>query len=197
MHTFVGLDFSLSATGWYVIDAKGWRGGVISPPDKMVGVQRLDFLDRSLRATLASELTSGENVAVCIEDCFVSSNGKVTIALAQWQGLARTTLWRAGLGFFVASPITLKQFVTGDTNAKKEHVMLSLFKTWGKEIRDNNEADACGLALIAQAKSGVPIRALSAVQKKSVERVFWQNGKDFFGDVKLSLAALAGFSGVK
>lgn len=49
------------------------------------------------------------------------------------------------------APTCLKKFVTGKGNAKKDMMLLEIFKRWGLEAKDDNEADAVGLALMGQA----------------------------------------------
>jgi Holliday junction resolvasome RuvABC endonuclease subunit len=46
-------------------------------------------------------------------------------------------------------PSTLKKYVTGKGNAKKQEMLLSVYKRWGVDLSDDNAADAYGLALIA------------------------------------------------
>lgn len=53
----------------------------------------------------------------------------------------------------IVQPTSLKKFVTGNGGAKKNSVMLSVYKKWGFETIDDNIADAYGLAQIAQAIS--------------------------------------------
>ena len=49
-------------------------------------------------------------------------------------------------GFLVVPPSTLKKFVTGKGNAKKDQMLLKTFKRWGVEFNDHNVCDAYGLA---------------------------------------------------
>lgn len=51
----------------------------------------------------------------------------------------------------IVPPKNLKKFVTGSGNAPKDLMLLSVFKKWGQEYRDNNLADAYGLARMAEA----------------------------------------------
>lgn len=51
----------------------------------------------------------------------------------------------------VVPPTSLKKFVTGAGNAAKDNVLLGVYKKWGQEYKDNNKADAYGLARMAEA----------------------------------------------
>jgi Holliday junction resolvasome RuvABC endonuclease subunit len=45
----------------------------------------------------------------------------------------------------VVPPTSLKKFVTGKGNAKKNEMLLGVFKQWGVEFSDDNQADAFAL----------------------------------------------------
>lgn len=49
------------------------------------------------------------------------------------------------------SPSQVKQFATGKGNANKEIVLQQVYKRWGVEFNDNNQADAYVLAQIGRA----------------------------------------------
>jgi len=46
-------------------------------------------------------------------------------------------------------PMTLKKYASGKGNAKKQEMLLQIYKRWGMEFNDDNAADAYGLARIA------------------------------------------------
>ena len=52
------------------------------------------------------------------------------------------------------SPSQVKQFATGKGNANKEIVLQQVYKRWGVELTDNNQADAYVLAQIGRAYLG-------------------------------------------
>ena len=43
-------------------------------------------------------------------------------------------------------PMTLKKFAAGKGNAKKQEMLLQIYKRWGVEFTDDNAADAYALA---------------------------------------------------
>jgi crossover junction endodeoxyribonuclease RuvC len=51
----------------------------------------------------------------------------------------------------IVQPTTLKKFVTGNGTAKKNNMMLAVYKKWGYETDDDNLADAYALARVALA----------------------------------------------
>lgn len=46
-------------------------------------------------------------------------------------------------------PMTLKKYASGKGNAKKQEMLLQIFKRWGLEFNDDNAADAYALARLA------------------------------------------------
>lgn len=51
----------------------------------------------------------------------------------------------------IVPPTSLKKFVTGSGTAKKQEMLLGVYKRWGAEYKDDNLADAYSLARIAHA----------------------------------------------
>ena len=46
-------------------------------------------------------------------------------------------------------PMTLKKYASGKGNAKKQEMLLQIYKRWGVEFNDDNAADAYALARLA------------------------------------------------
>lgn len=65
-------------------------------------------------------------------------------------------------------PTSLKKFVTGKGNAKKDLMLLGVYKMWDFDTESDNEADAYGLAQFGRAiigkPTGVPAVNLTAVE---------------------------------
>ncbi len=55
-------------------------------------------------------------------------------------------MFKKNVNFKIIAPGTLKKFVTGDGRAKKDLMLLKVYKKWGVEFSDDNLADAYGLA---------------------------------------------------
>lgn len=62
-------------------------------------------------------------------------------------------------------PMTLKKYATGKGNAKKQEMMLQIYKRWGVELNDDNAADAYALARLASGS------ATTEVEKAVVEQI--------------------------
>ena len=78
------------------------------------------------------------------------------ISVIQVATLLRYFLWQEGISYLEVSPSTLKKFICGVGNAKKEQMMMWVSKRYGFESPTNNVADAVGLAMVGVAALGGP-----------------------------------------
>jgi Holliday junction resolvasome RuvABC endonuclease subunit len=112
------------------------------------GIERLNFLRRSLDETLHHTVTT---VAV-IEGYSYGSNMSRSHSIGEWGGIARLVLFQHDVRTFVIPPQTLKQFITDKGNTKKEDMKLWVFKRYKQEFKSNDECDAYALAVMGLAK---------------------------------------------
>lgn len=62
-------------------------------------------------------------------------------------------------------PMTLKKYATGKGNAKKQEMLMQMYKRWNVEFNDDNAADSYALARLASGNS------IDAVEKAVVEQI--------------------------
>jgi Holliday junction resolvasome RuvABC endonuclease subunit len=62
-------------------------------------------------------------------------------------------------------PMTLKKYAAGKGNAKKQEMLLQIYKRWGVEFNDDNAADSYALARLASGNH------INAVEKTIVEQI--------------------------
>jgi len=62
-------------------------------------------------------------------------------------------------------PMTLKKYAAGKGNAKKQEMLLQIYKRWGIEFNDDNAADSYALARLVSKNS------IDAVEKAVVEQM--------------------------
>jgi Holliday junction resolvasome RuvABC endonuclease subunit len=62
-------------------------------------------------------------------------------------------------------PMTLKKYAAGKGNAKKQEMLMQIYKRWGIEFNDDNAADSYALARLA---AGISI---SEIEKAVVEQM--------------------------
>jgi len=92
--------------------------------------------------------------SVCIEGPSYSSNGAFQLQMGALHFYLRVFLFRKNVNYTIVAPGSLKKFVTGNGTAKKELMLLNVYKKWGAEFKDNNLADAYGLARMALEEYG-------------------------------------------
>lgn len=163
MSGVIGLDLSLTATGWAV---SGEGGGVWKP--KMKGVDRLREVEvwvRELCDEVAPDL-------VLIEG--YSFNSRVGgERLGEFGGVVRLTLAVLGCSYVEIPPAVLKKFATGKGNANKD-AMLSAAVRAGFPGDDNNAADAWWLMQMGQMYlADASDVAVTAYRAEAIAKVEW------------------------
>ena len=152
----IGLDLSLTGAGVAVIDQSGRliRSELVgSKPDPNTG--DLTRFARHAQTILGHALPSPEDL-IAIEEYAFSGNGLTR--LAELGGIVKyKMLTEFGIPperICVCHNSTLKKFLTGKGNAQKDLILMSVLKNWGMEFRDDNLADAWGLAAIGHLAQG-------------------------------------------
>lgn len=141
----LGLDLSLTGTGFVVLDdhAHVITAGTIKT--KNVGMPRL----HEIKMYVNNLLQSYQPTQVCVEGYSMGSRAGQAFSIGELGGIIRLMLWHTSTRYQDVPPTSLKKFVTGKGTAMKDEIMLHVFKRWGWEPGDNNQADAYGLARIA------------------------------------------------
>ena len=143
----VGLDLSLTGTG-VCLYSSGTIESYTIDTQKRLGMDRIDYIvSKCLDAASSCDVIVMEDLAL------QSRNGKAM----ERAGLAyvlRWRLWKVGKPFILVAPGALKKFVAGKGNAEKDKMILEVYKRFGIEAADNNQADAIGLAYIGAAYLG-------------------------------------------
>ncbi|MBD58564.1 MAG: crossover junction endodeoxyribonuclease RuvC [Citromicrobium sp.] len=145
----LGLDPSLSCTGWGVIRAEGSRlshiaNGQIATQAKAPIVERLAQLQRELAAVIAQH---APDRAAC-EEVFLNKNPQSTLKLAQARGVVLAACGAAGLAVREHAARAVKKAVVGTGGAEKAQVqaMLKVLLP-GAQIAGADAADALAVAI--------------------------------------------------
>jgi Holliday junction resolvasome RuvABC endonuclease subunit len=136
------------------------------------GVQRLDDIYSWFYNKLAEIHKNGNTVVnVAMEGTVLQS--QAASILGELAGITKLALFI----FFDARikpncalplqipPMTLKKYATGKGTAKKQEMLLQMYKRWGVEFTDDNAADAYALARLATKTS------IDAVETSIVEKI--------------------------
>lgn len=171
----VGLDLSLTATGYVVLDRGEIkaRGVIKSKPDGDTPLDEFYRLAKILDGIKEVLYECGEPpTLVAIEGlAFMARNTTALVQLSGLNYLVRELLAYEGIDFVMVAPSTLKKFVTGKGNSDKSVMMMTVLKEYGEEFLDDNQCDAFGLAAIACAMIGAPLKKPNAAQTEVVNLI--------------------------
>ena len=151
MTLILGLDPSLSSTGWGVVRAEGSRlshiaNGQVRTDAKAPMAARLAALDAALAAVIAAHGPA----RAAMEEVFLNANPQSTLKLAQARGVCMAACGRAGLAVTELAARRVKQALTGTGAAEKGQVaaMVALLLP-GCKPAGPDAADALAVAIAA------------------------------------------------
>ena len=158
---FIGIDPSLTGTGIVCLDEEGniEDQELIKTASSLEIEERFILINDKIRKLI--DVCLYRNINRCFGTVYIEglSFGAKGNAITQLSGLhyfLRINLYlRDDLGYKIIPPTALKKFVTGKGNCKKELMLLEVYKRWGVEFKDNNLADAFGLARMARLHNGL------------------------------------------
>lgn len=145
---FVGLDPSINATGIIVLDQKG---NIIEQKLFSCKVKNGSIEDYLIK--YESEISFIPNIVglqmIYLEGPAYHAAGQSILQMGAIHFLTRLMFYKKKIPFDVIAPGSLKKFVTGKGNSKKDLMLLKTYKKWGIEFEDDNLCDAYGLARMA------------------------------------------------
>ena len=149
MVRILGLDPSLSSTGWGIIDINNNRltyvnDGFIPTDPKMPIAERLDFIYRTLCGVV--DIYKPDEAA--IEIIFLNSNPVSTIKLGMARGVAVLVPGTYHIPLFEYEPNKVKKATVGVGKAAKEQVetMVKILLP-GAKPKNNDSSDALAIAI--------------------------------------------------
>jgi crossover junction endodeoxyribonuclease RuvC len=145
----LGLDPSLSCTGWGIIRREGNRlshvaNGQVKTDAKAPLAMRLVTLDSELAAVIAAYRPD----QAAVEEVFVNKNGQSTLKLGQARGVCLLAAARGGLPVSEYAPTLVKKAIVGTGGAEKAQVqaMLGVLLP-GVKLAGADAADALAVAI--------------------------------------------------
>ncbi|MFJ3387519.1 MULTISPECIES: hypothetical protein [unclassified Lysinibacillus] len=140
---FVGIDPS-TKTGFVILDSNGEvvveeeiRATATKDPARMIGIAK----------QIKSYLQPNDKVV--IEGFAYGAKGKAVDFQYGLGWLIRAMLFTEKFGYTDATPSQVKKFASNIGNAKKEDLVLPLYKKWGYEHHSDNVRDAYIMARMA------------------------------------------------
>lgn len=169
-YSVVGLDMSLTATGFCL--KQGQRLSIdtvkTTPKSAPNDLARLRLITHEMMKRIPRDVKM-----VCIEDYFTPSNRQqigAAIKLVSLGTMIRMALYEAGMPFYVVAPSQIKKFATGKGVGQKSIVVREVYKRWGVDAKDDNQADATVLAYMAQAIA-LPDNSLPNYQQETITKI--------------------------
>lgn len=145
----LGLDPSLTSTGWGIIRAEGSRishiaNGQIKTDTKTELPNRLAYIDTVLAAVIADHHPD----VAAVEEVFVNDNPKSTLKLAHARGVTLLGCARGGIHVTEYSTRLVKKAIVGTGAASKEQVQAMLrILLPGAKVTGADAADALAVAI--------------------------------------------------
>ncbi len=145
----LGLDPSLTCTGWGVIRADGNRlshlanGQIRTRPSDPLPARLVQ-----LEAALVALLAEHRPTAAAVEEVFVNENGRSTLKLGAARGVALLCVGRLGAEVGEYAPTLIKKAVVGTGGADKAQVRAMIARLLpGAIIAGEDAADALAVAI--------------------------------------------------
>ena len=162
MNLISRIDPSLTSTGIVVLrDGKVELAVTTKNKPALGTIDRVRLIYERI-VCVAESLTDGKQWQapdlIVIEGFSYGSKGRSVFDIAYLGWRIREELERLrtedNIPWLEVPPSQLKKFATGQGNANKEIILQQVYKRWGVEFSDNNQADAYVLAQIGRAYLG-------------------------------------------
>lgn len=155
-----GIDLSLTATGFASCSPSD------SPSLETIGFNKLT--DEARLAAIVDAVLSRikQPRLVAIEGLALGSKTGLSAERCALHYMVRVALWESKIPFVIVAPSSLKKFATGSGVGEKSLVIREVYRRWGVEAKDDNQADAATLSYIAKAWAGTtPESELTTFQR--------------------------------
>lgn len=161
----IGIDPSLNNTAYCVLWAGESIVGKIGVGSKK-GVPRLLHIERTTEKLL--ELYQPQLIVI---EGYSHASAHQAHQAGELGGILRRLFHVYGIRWVDVAPGTLKKFVTGKGNADKSMILLNVYKRWGVELKNHDEADAFGLAKLGTYLCGADASGLTKPQLEALRTV--------------------------
>ena len=145
----LGLDPSLSSTGWGIIEVNGNRlqyvaDGFIPTNPKTPIEERLEFIFR----TLCEVIDTYQPQEAAIEKTFLNSNPETSLKLSMARGVVILSAGHYGIPLFEFEPNKVKKALVGVGHADKNQIGMTVkILLPGCQPKNNDSADALAMAI--------------------------------------------------
>lgn len=170
----IGIDPSLKRIGV----STGTTTFSITPGRK-TGMDAVQYLAEQMAQTLRAERLwaerlMGEQILVAIEENIV---GKAVHVQSMWlHGIIRHKCLNMGIQYVDIHPSRRAKWACGDTKERDKDAVLLRANKWVPEVKNNDEADATILRLMAEQAYGVGLGStieMTQYRRESLEPIMW------------------------
>lgn len=161
----MGIDPSLTGTGIIVLE----QGKIVENKlikTKPTGDSNVLGLERLLSIRDQINL-DGIDMVLMEGLAFMARNTSALVQLSALNYFLREKINSKGIKWYIIAPTTLKKAITSKGNAKKDEMLLEVYKKYGESFSDDNLCDAFGLAKVGEMIAGIV--ELTKSQKEVVE----------------------------
>jgi crossover junction endodeoxyribonuclease RuvC len=179
----VGLDLSLTSTGWARCRGGNIETGLIrSEPLPGLVPRTLPWFRSSLvriadlqaaLLTVTGAGTPGAADLIVVEGPSLGSKGSALDRMFGLWWLCLQTLFITGQPVAVVTPSQLQRFMTGKGRAAKPEVMAAVIKRLPGDVTCFDDADALALAAMGCHHLGVPLAPMPATHLQAMSKVDW------------------------
>ena len=169
--TSLGLDLSLVGSGLIILkNGKITKQRLIKSKPTLDGrpideLKRIKKIVEEIETIIAEDLPT---IAVIEGLAFMVRNATALVQLAALNYFTRSMLMDYHVPFVIVAPTSLKKFITGSGVAKKDVIILEIFKRYGISILNDNEADAYSLAQVGLCLLGGNSKAITKFQEETL-----------------------------
>lgn len=152
----IGFDASLTKVGLSVLGAESLRHATLLFKPKLRGVARLQEIYEFTTDTVGYVDSWFDLQDVTLENYAMGIRGGKTFSIGEGGGAVKLALWHQ-LGArelacpTLVTPTALKKFVTGKGRVEKNQILLAVYRKWGVEFSNDDQADAYSLARVGLA----------------------------------------------
>jgi crossover junction endodeoxyribonuclease RuvC len=147
----LGLDLSLTGTGWSLWGSEYNHDEGLINTDKLEGLDRMDHILKDIQNLIDIKNKPAGEILVILEDFSFASKGSSVFQIAGLGHIIRHWLWTQSIDFILIPPTVLKKFVTGAGNSDKSVMLKEVYKRWGYDTNDDNIGDAYSLGRMGRA----------------------------------------------
>lgn len=149
----MGLDLSLTGTGVVVLKDGSIAKEMLIKSKPTEEKRPIDEIERIvlIKNKILTIIEEFSPDLVVIEGlAFGVRNATALVQLSGLNYMVREHLWKNKIKFLIIAPTSLKKFITGHGNAKKEEMMMEVFNKYHVSFFDDNTNDGFCLAVVGR-----------------------------------------------